>query len=217
MQSCYSDRSAAGGNFSAVVWGSVSDLPARPVDPTHHAPHGVPPEDGDTQVLAGAMVFHHLVIVISPLLEERQPTVQCPQVPPHGWVGHHDHPLRPASATGRRLPVSKVALLSVVSQQRGERFLFEGAVLALPDGQTGPAALEEQGGGEDDGYDGRSHGGGQQVGSWLQTFALGSLLLLELQTKDARIYTVFRTGPTTSAPFPIKASPVESRKLAKGH
>lgn len=178
MQICYSYGRAAGGKAAGssaqsrrrpVVQETVLDLPAWPVDPAHHAPHGVPPEDGDIQVLAGAPVVHHLVVVVlGPLLEERQPAVQRPQVPPHAGVGHHDHPLRPGFAAGRRLHVGKVALLPVVGQQGGQRFLLEGAVLALPQGQTSTAALEQQRGGEDDGYDGRSHGGGLQTGVGLQ-------------------------------------------------
>lgn len=156
--------SSAQSRRRAMVQESVLDLPAWPVDPAHHAPHGVPPEDGNIQVLAGAPVVRHLVVVLGPLLEERQPAAQRPQVPPRAGVGHHDHPLRPGFAAARRLHVGKVALLPVVGQQRGQRFPLEGAVLALPQGQTGTAALEEQRGGEDDGYDGGSHGGGLQTG-----------------------------------------------------
>lgn len=180
MLICYSYRRTAGGNTAqsksrAAVQESVLDLPAWSVHPTHHAPHGVPPEDGDIQVLAGAPVVRHLAVVIGPLLEERQPAVQCSQVPPHGWVGHHDHPLVPGFATGCRLHVGKIALLPVVGKQRGQGILLEGAVLVLPYWQTSQAALEQQGGGEDDRYDGWSHGSGLQTGGGFRLSLSGAL------------------------------------------
>ncbi len=83
-------RHAVGLLFWSSDEQSKLDFPAWPVHPSHHAPHRVPPQDGDAQVLASDSVLHHLAVVISSPFVEGQSVMQLSQVPQQARIGDDD-------------------------------------------------------------------------------------------------------------------------------
>lgn len=132
---CYS--SVWGSEWSSVTktWRSaqtVLDFPAWPVNPSHHAPHRVSPQDGDVQVLAS--VIDDLAALVSSPFVEGQSTVERAQVPPQAWISDDDYPRRPGFARRSQIHLAKAVFRHLVTQQRGESILLQGAVFSLAHG-----------------------------------------------------------------------------------
>lgn len=113
---------------------TVLDFPAWPVHSSHHAPHGVPPQDGDAQVLAGLSVIDELVVVFSSALEG-QSVVQHPQVPQQTWIGNDDDPRSSGFACSGQICVDEAVFHPLFTQQWSESILLQGGVFSLAHGQ----------------------------------------------------------------------------------
>lgn len=139
---------------------TVLDFPAWPVHPPHHAPHCVPPQDGDAQVLAGPSVLDDLVVVVSSLMVEGQSVVQRPEVPPHARIGNDNDSLSSGFACSSQVWLAKAVFYPVVTQQWCQSILLQGAVFGLAHGQCHwkCKALQQECCSDDDGHDWLPHG-----------------------------------------------------------
>ena len=151
-------------------------LPAGPVHPPHHAPHGVPLAEGHHGLQPRQPLPGLQCLAAVPGLRRRRLLLllvvgQRPQVPQQRRVGHHhDHPGTPAS--GKPAVVTgqgPLGGLLLAEEQGAQGVLLRGGVAvvgALAHGhRVGRGiALEEECGGEEGGHHGRlSHGGGSQL------------------------------------------------------
>lgn len=94
----------------------VLDFPTWPVHPSYHAPHCVPPQDGDAQVLAGTSVLKDLVVVSS-LPDKGQPIVQCLQILPQAWIGDDNNPRPFGFACSVQVCVADAVFYPLVTQE----------------------------------------------------------------------------------------------------
>lgn len=199
--------------WQSVAVRALLDFPAGPIHPPDHAPHSVPPQNGDVRVLA--------VVVSSPLVDG-QSAVQPPQVPPQAWIGDDDYPLPSAFARCCHVCFDQGVFWCLVAQQRDESIPLQGAVVGLAHGQSRcqSVALKKQCYGEDDRHRWPCHGedlpGGAEC--WLQRWASFQWSLLRCSDLDvvSPSFISFRTSWMGHVASSLMiASPVVIRKLVE--
>lgn len=220
-------RKGSGGRPQTVL-----DLPARPIHPSHHAPHRVPPQDGDVQVPSGVSVLDDLAVVVgSPFVDGQSAARRPPpqQLPPQARVGDDDHPRAAAFARRGNVAVADGAFGRFVAQQRGVSLLLQGAaaaaVVRLAHGRRRGqgVALAQQCRGEDGGRERPSHGEGAcerrlPGGVWFLSFARCSPRRRSGTEIVSSSFIAFfgraRNGHVESF-LTVAPSPVVPRKLVK--
>jgi len=114
---------------------TVLDLPARPVHPSHHAPHGVPPQDGDVQLLSSISVLGGLAVVVSRALVGGQSIVQHSQVPPKARISSNNDYLRHSGFGPRgQICIAKAIFHRLIAQKWGKSLLLKGSFFSLTHG-----------------------------------------------------------------------------------